>query len=87
MADRPGNTIRIGELNIQVPGASPEQGHRIAQNVAESLSRRIPDDLRRNVGALQIRIGQQTSASNLGDTIAVAVTSALTKRVGLNNRT
>ena len=73
--------IQIGQLNLRVPGNSPETGHQVANGVAESLARQIPPGLQGKFGALNVRVRLPPGASEgeMSGAIAGAILNALSK--------
>lgn len=74
-------TIRIGQLNLRIPGDSAEKGHRVADGIAQSLVHKIPTGMQRHLGALNVRVQvpEGTSGTETSGAIAEAIVSALGK--------
>lgn len=79
MNERINPAVHIGQLNLRVPGRSAETGHRVASGIAESLARKVPAGLRRQLGALNVRVQLNADASEaeISEAISAAIVRAL----------
>jgi len=82
MVDKTNSPIRIGSMNLRIPGGSAETGRRVANGMAENLAHELPAGTRGHIGALSVRVPIAAGASEgeTGDAIAGAIARALTKR-------
>jgi hypothetical protein len=73
------STLHIGQLNLRVPGKSSDSGHNVADGVAESLARKVPPDMQRTLGAMNIRVQVAAGASEaeMSDAISEAIVKAI----------
>jgi len=77
MNERRNPAVQIGQLNLRVPGRSAETGHRVANGIAESLAGKVPAGMRRQFGALNVRV--QLPAVATEAEMSEAVSSAIVK--------
>jgi len=71
--------VHIGEINLRIPGKSPESGHRIANRIARSIAREIRTGKQVRLGLLSARI----PTSSIGDSeISTEVETAVKRLVG-----
>ena len=77
MNERRNPAVQIGQLNLRVPGTSAETGRRVASGIAESLVRKVPAGMRRQLGALSVRV--QVPAVATEAEMSEAVSSAIVK--------
>jgi hypothetical protein len=71
--------VDIGQLNLRVPGASVEAGHGVANAIALSLARKVPARMRRQLGAINLRVQLPAGASeaDISGAVAEAIVKAL----------
>jgi len=81
MNERRNPAVQIGQLNLRVPGRSAETGHRVANGIAESLAGKVPAGMRRQFGALNVRVQLPAGATeaDMSDAVAEAIMRALRK--------
>ena len=81
MAEYRTAAVQIGQLNLRVPGTSAETGRRVASGIAESLVRKVPAGMRRQLGALSVRVQVPAVATEaeMSDAVAEAIMRALRK--------
>lgn len=81
MVERRTPKVQIGQLNLRVPGDSPETGHRVANGIAESLAQQVPPGLQRQFGALNVRVRLPPGASEreMSGAIAQSILNTLQK--------
>ena len=81
MNERRNPAVQIGQLNLRVPGTSAETAHRVASGIAESLVRKVPAGMRRQLGALSVRVQVPAVATEaeMSDAVAEAIMRALRK--------
>jgi hypothetical protein len=79
MAEHRNSALHIGQLNLRVPGKSAETGHRVANGIAASLARKAPAGMRRQFGALNLRVRLPAGASEaeICDAVSEAIMKAL----------
>ena len=77
MAEYRTAAVQIGQLNLRVPGTSAETAHRVANGIAESLAGKVPAGMRRQFGALNVRV--QLPAVATEAEMSEAVSSAIVK--------
>lgn len=73
------STLNIGQLNMRIPGKSADTGHNVAEGVAEGIVRRVPPDLRCQLGVLSLRVQVAAGASEaeMSDAISEAIVKAI----------
>ncbi len=69
--------IHIGQLNLRIPGESVETGHGVANGIALSLARKVPARMRRQLGAINLRVQLPAGAGEAE--ISGAISEALVK--------
>jgi hypothetical protein len=81
MAEPRKAAVQIGQLNLRVPGNSAEAGHRIARGVAEGLAREVPAGMRKQLGALDVRVRAPAGATEaeMNDAVVEAILRLLRK--------
>jgi hypothetical protein len=84
MAEHRNPAVHIGQLNLRMRGASAETGRRLANGIVESLARKVPGDMRRQVGALRLRVRLPAGASETE--MSEAVSEAIVKALRLGSR-
>lgn len=79
MAEHRNSVFHVGQLNLRVPGESAETGHRIANGIAESLARKVPAGMQRQLGAQNVRVRLPAGATEaeMSDAISEAIVKAL----------
>lgn len=79
MNERRNPAVHIGQLNLRVPGRSVETGHRVANGIAESLAGKVPAGMRRQIGALNVRVQLPAGATeaDMSDAVSEAIVRAL----------
>ena len=79
MAEHRNAAVHIGQLNLRIPGRSAETGHRAANGIAESLARKVPAGMQRQLGALNVRIQVPAGASEaeISDAVSEAIMKTL----------
>lgn len=73
------STLNIGQLNMRIPGKSADTGQNVAERVAEGMAKRVPPDLRCQLGALNVRVQVAAGASEveMSDAISEAIVKAI----------
>lgn len=76
-------TIRIDHLHLRMRADTAQTGHRIANGIVETLGRKIPQNLRRHLGMVSLRVTVPASAteSETTEVVAEAILKALKKGV------
>lgn len=79
MAERSQAQVRIGRLNLLMPGKDRKAGQRLAQDLSDRLAARMPSGLTRRLDVVNVRVREPRhgSPATLGDAIAEAVISTL----------
>ncbi len=74
------SNLRIGRMNLRVPGNDAAAGHRIAQHTSELLAAGSTDLASRHIGAMRLRVQAPPGASEAEIALAVsrAILSCLT---------
>jgi len=82
MAEHEGTSLRIGRLNLSIPGSGAESGRRVANGVAQNLAQRVPVGVQRGLGALNVRVQVPPDAteSRISASIAEAIWKATQRR-------
>jgi hypothetical protein len=83
MNERRNPAVQIGQLNLRVPGTSAETGRRVASGIAESLAGKVPAGMRRQFGALNVRVQLPAGASEaeISEAVSEAIVRALHRSV------
>jgi hypothetical protein len=81
MPENQNAAVRIGQLNLRIPGKSADTAHRVAGGVAKGLAREAPVGTQRHFGALTVRVRAPAGASEaeLSDAVAEAIRRVLRK--------
>jgi hypothetical protein len=81
MAEHRNPAVHIGQLNLRIPGTSPETGHRVANGVAQGLAQEASTGRQRRLGALSVRVQVPAGATEaeMSDLAAEAIIRALRK--------
>jgi hypothetical protein len=81
MPDHAHVPIRIGQLNLRLPGDSAQAGHRVADGISERLARTVPPDISHRLGAvsLRVRVPAGATEAEMSDAISGAILHALRK--------
>ena len=90
MLDALDKASHVGVLNLRIPGANADAGHRVASAVVERLANRIPVGLSGHFGELSVhlQVSDNATETELSAAIADALVGALDrasrqpKRVG-----
>ncbi len=71
--------VRIGRLNLLMPGKDRKAGQRLAQDLSDRLAARMPSGLTRRLDVVNVHVREPRHGSPgaLGDAIAEAVISTL----------
>jgi 5-carboxymethyl-2-hydroxymuconate isomerase len=72
MADKQAPSIQIQQMNMRLPGRSPEAAHRIADNLGQDLARALAPSESRRYGSLSVRVPVASNASDAEISMAVA---------------
>ena len=75
-----GETLRIEEMQLRVPGLSAEEGHTLGQEVAHRVADGLPDQVRPlQLSALDLRVTVPTGTprGRLAPSIAEAILKGL----------
>ena len=75
------NLLKIDQLNLRLPGLTPQQAHRLGHEVAQKLARRLPANLsaaQLDVLDLRLSIPPGTPQNRMAD----LVVEAIVKRIG-----
>ncbi len=80
MADSP--QVRIGQLNLRLPGHDAATGRSVAQRVGQGLADSIPQGVGGHLGALDLRVevGHGASEREISEAVTAAIGRALTRR-------
>lgn len=81
MPENKNAAIQIGQLNMRIPGANAEAGRRMTDSVAHNLARRVPAGMKRQIGALNLRVQLPDSGTEaeMSNAVAEAIIRALRK--------
>ena len=82
MAERRNPAIHIGQLNLLIPGTSPETGHRVANGIARGLAQKASSGRQRRLGALTVRVqvpAGATTEAEMSGAVAEAIIRVLGK--------
>jgi hypothetical protein len=81
MPENTNAVVHIGQLNLRIPGANGEAGHRVANGIGQSLAERISAGMQRHLGALSVRVQVPAGATEaeMSDAVAEAIMRALWK--------
>ncbi|HEX5732113.1 MAG TPA: hypothetical protein VF131_04680 [Blastocatellia bacterium] len=73
--------IHIGQVSLRIPGNGAEPANRVANGIARSLAQKVPTDMHRGIGALNLRVQAPAGATeaDLSDAVAGAIVKALRK--------
>ena len=81
MAERRNPAIHVGQLNLRIPGTSPETGHRVANGIARDLAQKASSGRQRRLGALSVRVQVPAGATEaeMSGAVAEAIIRVLSK--------
>ena len=81
MADHANTAIRIGQLNLRIPGNNADTAHRIANGISQGLANKVPIGMQRRLGALSVRVQVPDGATEaeMSDAVAEAIMRTLQK--------
>ena len=79
MAEVKTPAVRIGKLNLRIPGDDPQMARRVADGLAENLARKVPAGMRSEIGSLDVRVRVPAGASDaeMSEAISEAILKAL----------
>jgi hypothetical protein len=79
MAEHAG--IRIGQLNLRIPGNSAGTAHRVANGICQGLAQKVSTGMQRHLGTMSVRVQLPAGATEaeMSDAVAEAILRALRK--------
>jgi hypothetical protein len=75
------NTFQIDNLHLQIPGRTPQEAHQLANEAAQRLAGRLPEQMTAlHLGALDLRltIPPDTPKNQMADLIVEAILKRIT---------
>jgi hypothetical protein len=79
MAENRNVPIRIGQLNLRVPGNDAAPNHRMANSIARGLARDLSTGMHGHFGALnvQVQVPSNATQTQMSDAVTEAIMRAL----------